>query len=118
MLLLLLQLPCTPRTKIWGQVANSFTAKEWAKEGGQSVQEAENCLDAELFLDEYPQWDVGCLHHPIILQSMFMHATKEGQKEAERFIHSGHWHALPRPNPETDVPAVQLVGYQTSWKEI
>ena len=41
-----------------------------------------------------------------------------GQKEVERFIHQGHWHSLPRPNPEVDVPSVQLVGYQTSRMEI
>ena len=49
---------------------------------------------------------------------MFMHATEEGWKEVERFIHWGHWHALPWLNPEVDVPTVQIVGYQTSWKEI
>ena len=81
------------------------------KEGGLSISEAECHLDAELFLDEYPKWDVGGLHHPIILQRMFMHAPEEGQKEAERFICQGHQHALPRPNLEADVPAVQLVGY-------
>ena len=48
---------------------------------------------------------------------MFVHATKLGQKEAERFICWGHWHGLPRLNLEADVPTVQLVGYQTSQKE-
>ena len=56
------------------------------REGGLSIREAEHCLDAELFLDEYPQWEVGGPYCPIILQRMFMHATEVGQKEAERFI--------------------------------
>ena len=47
-----------------------------------------------------------------------MHATKAGQKEVERFICQGCWHSLPRLNPEADVPTVQLMGYQTSMKEI
>ena len=48
---------------------------------------------------------------------MFLHASEEGQKEAERFIHQGHQHGLPRLNPEADVPVIQLVGYWTSQKE-
>ena len=71
-----------------------------------------------IFLDKYPRWDAGGPCCPLILQRMFMHAAKEGQKEAERFINWGHWHILPRPNPEVDVPAIQIVGYQTSQKEI
>ena len=53
-------------------------------------------------------------HHPIILQRMFVHATEVGQKEVEMLICQGHWHGLPRLNPGADVPAIQLVGYQTS----
>ena len=64
-----------------------LAAKEQAKGGGLSIQEAEHCLDAESFLDEYPQWEVGGLHCAIILQRMFVHATEVGQKEVERLIH-------------------------------
>ena len=49
---------------------------------------------------------------------MFLHAAKQGQKEAERFIHQGHQQSLPRPDPEADVSTIQLVGYWTSHKEI
>ena len=63
------------------------------------------------------QWDVGGPHCPIILQRMFVHAAEEEQKEAERFICCGHQHALPRLDPEVDIPAVQLVGFQTSQRE-
>ena len=54
----------------------------------------------------------------MILHSMFLHAAREGWKEAERFICQGHWHGLPRPDLEANLPAIQLVGYQTSQKEI
>ena len=82
------------------------------------IQEAAHCLDTELFLDEYPQWEVGGLHHPIILQRIFVHAAKAEQKEAERLICWGYWHSLPGLNPEVVAPTIQLVGYKTSWKEI
>ena len=72
-------------------------------------------MDAEMFLDEYPPWKVGGPHCPIILQGMFAHAAESGQKEAERLIYQGHWQGLLRLNPEANVPAIQLVGYQT-WR--
>ena len=50
---------------------------------GVSIREAECQLDAKLFLDEYLQWDIEGPHCPIILHSMFLHATREGQKEAD-----------------------------------
>ena len=56
----------------------SLATKEWVKEGGLSIQEAEHHLDAELCLDEYPRWDTGGLHCLFILQQMFIHATKSG----------------------------------------
>ena len=118
MLLLLLQLPCTTRIMIWGQWHKSLAAKEQARERGLSIQEADHCLDAELFLAEYLQWEVGGPYCSIILQRMFIYTPEAGQKEAERFIHWGHWHGLPRLNPEADVPAIKLVGYWTSQKEI
>ena len=64
----------------------SQVAREWAREMGVSIRESECQLDAKLFLDEYPRWDIKGPHHPIILHSMFLHAAGEGQKEAERFI--------------------------------
>ena len=50
---------------------------------GISIREVECQLNAKLFLDEYPPWDIEGPHCPIILQSMFLHAAREGQKEAE-----------------------------------
>ena len=49
---------------------------------------------------------------------MFLHATKWGQKELERFIHWGCWGSLPRPDLEADQSAIRLVGYRTSHEEI
>ena len=95
-----------------------LTAKEWAREEGLSVLEAEHHLDTKLFLDEYPRWDVGGLHCLLILQRMFVHAANEGQKEAEGFICQGYWCTLPSPNPEADVSTIQIVGYWTCQKEI
>ena len=96
----------------------SLAAKEWAKEGGLSIWEAECHLDAELFLNEYPGWDVGGLHCLFICQQMFVHAAESRQKEVERLIHHSHWQGLPRLDSEADVPAVQLVGYWMSREEI
>ena len=111
MLLLLLQIPCISRAMCWGQTTQVSCHKEQAREEGLSIWEAECCLDAELFLEEYPRLDLWGQYHPLILQRMFVHAAKEGQKEAERFICWGHWCSLPRPSPEADVPTVQIVGY-------
>ena len=71
-----------------------------------SVREAEHHMDADMFLDEYPLWEVGGPHCPIILQWMFVHAAELGWKEAERLICQGHWHGLPRLDPEVNVPTV------------
>ena len=53
---------------------------------GLSIREAEWRLDAKLFLDKYPRWEIEGPHQSIILHDMFLHATEQGQKEAERFI--------------------------------
>ena len=53
---------------------------------GLSIREAEWRLDANLFLDVYPIWEIDGSHQSIILHDMFLHAAKHRQKEAERFI--------------------------------
>ena len=85
---------------------------------GVSIREAECQLDADLFLDEYPRWDIEGPYHPVIQHSNFLHATGEVWKEAERFIHPGHWQSLPRLDPEESLSAIWMVGYWTSWKEV
>ena len=96
----------------------SQVAREWVREVGMSIREAEHWLDAKMFLDEYPRWDIKGPQCPIILHSMFLHTAREGQKEAERFMHQGHWHGLLRLDLKANLPAIQLVGYQTPQKEI
>ena len=89
----------------------SLAAKERTKKEGLSIQEAECCLDAELFLDEYLQRDVRGLHCLFIPQRMFVHATESGQKEMERLICCSCQHGLPRLDPRADASAIQLMGY-------
>ena len=38
-----------------GRLRKSQTAREWAREAGLSMREAECRIDTELFLNEYPQ---------------------------------------------------------------
>ena len=57
-------------------------------------------------------------HHLEMLHEMFQHASEQGQKEAECMVHWGHQHELLKLDPEMDLPAIQLVGPQTSRKEI
>ena len=54
----------------------SQTAREQAIEAGLSFREAEWRLNAELFLDEYPRWEIEAPHWSGILHEMFLHATE------------------------------------------
>ena len=67
-------------------------------------------MDIDMFLDGYIGWEVGSPHCSIILHEMFLHATKQGQKEAEQMICWGCWHSLPKLDPQADVSAIWLVG--------
>ena len=64
----------------------SQTTREWAMEVGLSFREVEWRLDAKLFLNEYPRWEIEAPHQSIILHEMFLHTAEQGQKEVERFI--------------------------------
>ena len=59
-----------------GRMTKSQTAREQAREVGLLIREAEQRIDAELFLDEYPRWEFGAPHQSVILHKMFLHATK------------------------------------------
>ena len=89
----------------------SQTTREQAIEVGLSVREAKQRLDAKLFLDEYPRWELGAPHRSVILHEKFLHAAKQGQKEVERFIHQGCCSSLPRPDLEADQSTMKLMGY-------
>ena len=58
------------------------------------------------------------LHCLMMLHEMFQHASEQGWKEAEGMVCQGCQHKLLKLNPEADISAVQLVGPQTSRKEI
>ena len=46
-------------------------------------------MDAKMFLEEYPYWEAEGLHHPHILQEMFLQAAHSGRREAEQMICQG-----------------------------
>ena len=75
-------------------------------------------VESDLFLDEYPRWDLGTPHQPIILCKMFLHAAARGQKEAECMCHQGCRGSVKEPNPEMGQSALQLIGYCTSPVEL
>ena len=75
-------------------------------------------MDVKMFLDEYPHWEVGGLHCPLILQKMFLQATHSRKREAEWMISQGCWHGLPCLDLQADVSAVWSVGLWTSEEEI
>ena len=54
-------------------------AWERAVETGISIQESERQGDLELFLDKYPQWELGTPHQSVVLHEMVLHATNEGR---------------------------------------
>ena len=86
------------RGRIWKSQATS----EWAREMGISVREAECRIDAELFLNEYPRWEMGAPHQSVILYEIFLHAAEWVHKEAERLICHGCHGSTSEPNLEAD----------------
>ena len=75
-------------------------------------------MDVELFLEGQARWEVDSPHCLVMLHKMFQHPSEQGQKEAECMVCQGHQHGLPKLDPEVDIFAIQLVGPQTSRKEI
>ena len=57
-------------------------AHHMAKQTGLSYREAERVVESDLFLDEYPRWDLGSPHQSVILHEMFLHVESRGRKEA------------------------------------
>ena len=91
--------------------------KRSAKEH-RPVREMEWAMDVELFLDLQSSWPEDSPHCLMILYEMFRHAANEGQKEAGRTIHQGHWLHMPQLNLEVGIPAIQLVEPQTTKEEL
>ena len=61
----------------------SQEAKWRSAEERRPVHEMERAVDMDLFLEAQEQWAKDSPHHLVILHEMFLHATSEGQKEAE-----------------------------------
>ena len=75
-------------------------------------------MESNLFLDEYPRWNLGSLHRLVILHEMFLHAESRGCKEVECMCHRGCQSCVREPNSEEDQSALLLIGDHTSHKEL
>ena len=75
-------------------------------------------MNVELFLEGQARWEVDSPHCLMMLHEMFHHTLEQGQKETEQMVCWGCQHRLLKLDPEADVSTVQLVGSQTSRKEI
>ena len=93
-------------------------SKQWATDEQKSVREMERVMDVELFLGIQDRWAEDSPHCLVILYEMFRHVAAEGWKEAECIICQGRWQTLPQLNPEAGVPAIQLVGLETTKEEL
>ena len=82
------------------------------------VHELERVMDVDLFLELWGKWAEDSPQHLVILHEMFCHAASEGQKEVEQIVCQGHWQHMPQLNPEVGIPAVELVGPETSREEL
>ena len=89
-----------------------------AEQEGLSFREAERVVEIDLFLDEYPQWNIGSPHQSVILHEMFLHAASRGWKEVECMCCWGHQGSIREPSSEVDQSALLLIGYHTSEKEL
>ena len=63
-----------------GRVTRSRVAQDQAKGMGLSVKETECQIDMGLFLDEYPQWELGTPHWSVILHEMFCMLPIKGRR--------------------------------------
>ena len=96
----------------------ALAAKGWAIRESLSVWETEWLMDVKLFLEGQAKWEMDSPYHCVMIHEMFQHASEQGPKEAERMVCWGCQHELSKLDPEADMSAIQLVGPQTSRKEI
>ena len=54
----------------------SCMACHQAEEEGLSIREVERVIESEMFLDEYPWWELRTPHWTVIFHEMFLHATE------------------------------------------
>ena len=83
-----------------------------------SVREAEQRLDAKLFLDKIPRWHPGGPHHALLYQKMFEHVRAASLMEYHHGIHLGHWQPSPEKSPQVGVSAMGLLTPETMLDEI
>ena len=100
------------------RMEKTWEAHHMVEQEGLSYREAKQIVESDLFLDEYPRWDLGSPHRLVILHEMFLHAESRGQKEAECMCHQGHQSRVREPSSEEDQSALHLIGYHTSRKEL
>ena len=105
-------------TKYGCKREKSQEAKWRSTEEQRPIHEMERALDVDLFLGAQDQWAEDSPHCLTILHEMFLHATSEGRKEVEWYVHQGIWWQMPQLNPEADISAIQLVQPETSQEEL
>ena len=100
------------------RIGKTHEAYHRAEQEGISYHEAEQMIESDLFLDEYPRWDLGTPHWLVILHEMFPHAAAKGWQEAECMWHQGCRGSVKEPDPEAGQSALELIGYHTSRAEV
>ena len=100
------------------RMEKTWEACRVVEQEGLSYREAKRVVESNLFLDEYPRWDLGSPHQSVILHEMFLHAESWGQKEVEPMCHWGCQSLVREPNSKEDQYALHLIGYHTSQKEL
>ena len=67
-----------------------------------------------------PRWELGTPHWSVILHEIFLHGAEQGWKEVEHMVCWGCQGSTSEPDLEAGhwISAMELVGYQTSHKEI
>ena len=46
------------------------------EEEGLSIREVERVIESEMFLDDYPRWELRTPHQTVILHEMYLHAME------------------------------------------
>ena len=69
------------------RMEKSCVACHRVEEEGLSIREVERVVESEMFLDEYPPWELGTPHQTVTLHEMFFHAMEQGRKEVEHMCH-------------------------------
>ena len=64
----------------------ALATKGQATQEGWSVQQTEQVMDVELFLEGQTNWEEDSPHWLVMLYEMFRHAIDKGQKEAEQMV--------------------------------